>query len=542
MKGYTCNTSTVSHYGHSGGFKVHRYVDDAGHVCAIYDSTLLAPTDVPFNVGSDGTGTIVLDMSDPRHPVKTANLVTPAMQSPHESLNLNARRGLLAAAWGNPATAPAQVDLYSVKADCRHPELTASLPIGGLGHESGFAPDGKTFYVSATSGQTLTAIDVTNPSLPVPVAVKVGVNYHGLRLSPDGRTMYVADIGNTQPNGPVAVGGLTILDVSEIQDRDLNPQFHTISTLPWRSMSIPQAADPVVIDGRHYVVEADEFANFTVGPGLVIDGGYEADAPVGAARIIDVEDPETPHVVSNLRLAVHQLANRSTAQKSDPGASLPVQGYAGHYCSVPRSENPGIVACSMIASGLRIFDVRDPEHPVEVGYFNKPTAPGSEPLKEGAWAMSAPAYDLEAPDGLVHRRDPRLLRGPAGQEHRASALLGLTATIGQGGRHHLAAHTQEPDLAGPVEAAEQRDRGLRDLLGVAGGLVQGEAALPGLEGHVAHLHRDPRGRTALEREVVGDLGRQAARLDGHLVPVLEVLLERGLAPVRPRDPRRRVDG
>ena len=394
-RGYTCNTEMVSHHGNSGGFKVFRYVDDAGHVCAVYDSTLLAPTDVPFNVGSEGTGTIVLDMSDPANPVKTANLVTPAMQSPHESLNLNKRRGLLAAAWGNPATAPAQVDIYDLSDDCRAPVLKSSIPVGGLGHESGFAPDGKTFYVSATAGQTLTALDVTNPSLPTPLTVKLGVNYHGLRLSPDGRTMYVADIGNTQPNGPVAVGGLTILDVSEIQDREATPEFHTVSTLPWRQMSIPQAADPVTIDGRRYVVESDEFANFTVGPGLVIAGGYEPDAPVGAARIIDVEKPGAPHVVSNLRLAVHQLKNRKTAQKNDPGAFLPVQGYAGHYCSVPRYRNPGIVACSMIASGLRIFDIRDPKHPREVGYFNKPTMPGTQPGKEGAWAMSAPAYDLE---------------------------------------------------------------------------------------------------------------------------------------------------
>ena len=49
----------------------------------------------------------------------------------------------------------------------------------------------------------------------------------------------------------------------------------------------------------------------------------------------------------------------------------------------------------MIASGLRIFDIRDPMQPREVGYFNKPTMPGTKPGKEGAWAMSAPAYDLE---------------------------------------------------------------------------------------------------------------------------------------------------
>ena len=72
-----------------------------------------------------------------------------------------------------------------------------------------------------------------------------------------------------------------------------------------------------------------------------------------------------------------------------------MQGYAGHYCSVPRAKDPGLVACSFIASGLRIFDIRDPESPKEVGYFNKPTPPGRKPAREGAYAMSSPAWDLQ---------------------------------------------------------------------------------------------------------------------------------------------------
>src|SRR5205807_6442067 len=43
-QGYTCNTELLSHYGRNGGYRVHRYVDGAGHECAFYDSTLLFPT------------------------------------------------------------------------------------------------------------------------------------------------------------------------------------------------------------------------------------------------------------------------------------------------------------------------------------------------------------------------------------------------------------------------------------------------------------------------------------------------------------------
>ena len=59
-------------------------------------------------------------------------------------------------------------------------------------------------------------------------------------------------------------------------------------------------------------------------------------------------------------------------QLHDPGAWFPAQGYAGHYCSVPTRNNPKIAGCSMILSGLRLFDISDVEHPREVAYFNKP--------------------------------------------------------------------------------------------------------------------------------------------------------------------------
>ena len=52
-KGYRCNTELVSRQGDTGGFKVERYVDDAGRVCAFYDSTLLFPKDVLMQAARD---------------------------------------------------------------------------------------------------------------------------------------------------------------------------------------------------------------------------------------------------------------------------------------------------------------------------------------------------------------------------------------------------------------------------------------------------------------------------------------------------------
>jgi hypothetical protein len=370
-KGYSCNARLVGEYrkpnaqGTVGGFKVERYVDESGRECAYYDTTLLAPT----NLVDLELGVNVMDMSDPRNPQLTDRLVTPAMLSPHESLVVSQQRGVLAAVLGNPAVYPGIVDLYDISKDCRHPVFKSSTPTGVFGHESGMAPDGRTFYSASPATSTIVAVDITNLSAPVPLWMGA-YDSHGLSISNDGNRAYVAGVGS----------GLIVLDVSEIQARKPNPQVREISRLQWDSMSIPQNAIPVKIDGRSYVVEIDEFGTLD---------------EVGAGRIIDIEDETKPRVVSNLRLDVHQPENFGEIS-GDPGAQLPLQGYAGHYCNVPSRVDPGIVACSMILSGLRVFDIRDPRHPREIAYFNAPLGPRLTPgFPASNWAMSSPSFNSE---------------------------------------------------------------------------------------------------------------------------------------------------
>ena len=370
-EGFTCNTELVGSYTHPsplgtvGGYRVHRYVDAAGHECAFYDSTLLFPT----TAADQEAGINVLDMSDPSHPVLTDTLTSPAMISPHESLSFNERRGLLVAVSGNPAFLPGIVDVYDASEDCRHPVLKSSSPTGIFGHEGNIAPDGRTFYSASPGTATIVAVDISNPSLPVPIATG-DYDSHGLTISDDGNRAYVGGIND----------GLLILDTSEVQAREPNPDIRLISSLTWTSMSIPQTAIPITIDGHPYVVEIDEFH----------DDGVSTTGPVGAGRIIDIADETQPQVISNLRLEVHQPENFETIS-NDPGTESPLQGYAGHYCNVPTRVDPEIVACSMILSGLRIFDIRDPYHPREVAYFNAPVLPRtiSDPSN---YAMSAPAF------------------------------------------------------------------------------------------------------------------------------------------------------
>ncbi|MFP5304338.1 MAG: hypothetical protein ACLGI7_00760, partial [Gammaproteobacteria bacterium] len=166
-------------------------------------------------------------------------------------------------------------------------------------------------------------------------------------------------------------------DVSEIQARKANPQAREIARLTWSPMSIPQNAIPITIKGHPYLIEIDEFGR---------------DGEVGAGRIIDIGDETQPKVISNLRLEVHN-PQHFEAIADDPGNQFIGQGYAGHYCNVPTRVDPPIVACSMIVSGLRVFDIRDPQHPREVAYLNPPTNPRVTPyLEASGYAMSSPSF------------------------------------------------------------------------------------------------------------------------------------------------------
>jgi hypothetical protein len=375
-RGFRCNTELVGSFtkeppnlGTVGGYKVLRFVDRKGHECAYYDTSLLPPTNAP-----DLTmGVRVLDMADPAHPQLSTILTTPAMVSPHESLIINEKRGVLAAVAGNlsQAVLPGIVDLYDIAEDCLHPVLKSSTPTGVYGHESGMAIDGKTFYSASFSTGTLVAVDITNLSVPLPLWFGQ-YESHGLSLSDDGTRAYLAKDANS------GTLGMTILDTTQVQNRVADPQVPEVSFLTWKGISIPQSTVPITIKGHPYVVESDEFG---------------AQVETGGARIIDIADEAHPQVISNMRLEVMQPENFE-AQSGDPGVDTPfrfAQGYTGHFCSVPTRVDPPIVACGMAVSGLRIFNIEDPYHPKEVAYYNAPVKPRTFP--EGSnWAYSAPAF------------------------------------------------------------------------------------------------------------------------------------------------------
>ena len=391
-KGLQCNAELVGKHtqekagvdgtivGTVGGYKVLRYKDKQGNECAYYDTSLLPPT----NAGDGNLGVRVLDMNDPKNPKLTTILDTPSMISPHESLVLSQKRGLLIAVAGNLAQAvlPGIVDIYDLEGPlgCSVPVLKSSTPLGIFGHESGLAPDGKTFYSASFSTKTIVALDISNPSLPVPLGMMT-VNSHGLSISQDGMRAYVAeDKAYVAADGDVGKFGLGIYDISDFQNRRPQPVGREVAFLAWKGISIPQMTLPITLKGKPFILESDEF-----GP--------------GAARLIDISDDRHPFVISNLRLQVHQadIRKANPSMEDDPGVNTPfafAQDYTGHFCNVPTRVDPSIVACGMAVSGLRIFNIQDPYHPYEAAYFTAPVQKRVFP--EGSnWAYSMPAFAPE---------------------------------------------------------------------------------------------------------------------------------------------------
>jgi hypothetical protein len=433
--GLHCNMSVISHHGDAGGFKVFDYVDTQGRPCAFYDTALVFPVNA-FNLNSDSLGVAVLDMANPAKPVQTATLTEPAMLSPHESLALNERRGLLAAVSGNPSAYPGWVSIYDVSKDCRSPELQFSGPIARLGHESGFSEDGRTFYATGTAYRSITAIDVNDPKKPF-VVWQGQSQSHGMTLSDDGNRAYLA-------NPDTRFGDLTILDTSEIQARKPNPHTREISRITWDRISIPQNAIPFTSGGVPYVLEFDEYNASTLDPSGDPD-------MVGAGRIIDISDERNPRIVSHLRLQVNEPEEHKKFQ-NDPGADGPAngggQGYAAHYCNIPTRTDPQLVACSFIVSGLRLFDISEITKPKEIAYYVAPAK--AKPENQGQasnYAMSQPAFVPErrevwfsdATSGFYALRVAESV-WPEGTSTTRSAPKGRTCS----GRRRFDAHVVAP--------------------------------------------------------------------------------------------------
>ncbi|HEV7865667.1 MAG TPA: hypothetical protein VGR20_23430 [Acidimicrobiia bacterium] len=388
-EGYACNLTLVARYESTAFASFDTYRD-----CGYY-------SDNPGAVGTMAdTGTIVLDLSDPRHPVKTDYLTARAMRDTGESMRVNARRGLLVAdhygnghgdRQGNGGAYP-WLAVYDVSHDCRHPKLLADVAMPhGRGHEGWFSPDGMTYFMSNFGSNSVVPVDLTDPTQPKELA-NWPFAVHGGSLSEDGTSGYLARVMPSE---------LLTLDTSDVGP-GLENAGRIISRLPLPDTTGNQSTYPLDYAGHPYLISFGEMPRNPHAP-CSVRRRQNFDAP----RMIDMDDETHPRVVARFLNEVQDpahcqavIGDRQTMtrrlKQADPtwvvASSLFV--YDGHYCTPDRLHDPTILACAQFMSGLRVYDIRQPEHPREIAYYNPGTMDPSDETVDLAIARPVIRRDL----------------------------------------------------------------------------------------------------------------------------------------------------
>ena len=397
---------------------------------AYYDVCAYYGTD---NGPATGQGIKVIDASDPRHPVVTANLTdTAAALAPHETLSTNAHTRLLVAA----QTTGSQVAVYDIS-DCRHPVLkgTANASSSSFHHMGDFAPDGKTFYATQNFrgvGGFVYPFDVSDPANPKALTPwqylgdgrphSMNINFDGfLPGVPEGTLMFAGqpgEFGAAPTDSSFGPDGLVVEDVSDYQNRLPNPQIRIVGKLFWPDQGQSESMIPIKIKGHPYIVSTDEAG------GAGGAGGWAAACARGASafgypQIIDVADVAHPKIVAKLRLEVSDPANCAALfaetppdpPGTAPGTNLPASSgttnYSEEACVADNPEDTKMLACGFQNAQLRVFDVSDPTQPKEIAYW-KSGAPRTRMLPaSGSWRAGVDRT-VERQAGL-----PRFVKVPA---------------------------------------------------------------------------------------------------------------------------------
>lgn len=371
-QGYRCNLERIGQFQGEGASWVNQSYGDCAYLSTHAPSLASSP------------GVQVIDVRDPTAPKRAGALTSPAMTGTWETLKVHAGRGLLAAVFApSPAgNGGAFFDVYDIATDCTRPRLISSTVLPVSGHEGDFAPDGMTYWAAGAYTSVLSAIDVRDPASPrVLYTGRTGNGNHGFGFSPDGRRLYLAEAGRlgsgalltSTPDDLLSPNGLQIFDVSAVQDRRPSPQITQLGRLLWTDGAAGQHTIHVTYAGRPYLVYVDELLS-------------------GAARIIDIADETAPRIVSKLKLEI-QMPEREAVRRAD--TTNPVLfGYDAHYCTVDRQTDPTTLACGYFASGVRVFDIRDPARPVELAYYNPPAPVGKTVLDLPSSEHAATAGDM----------------------------------------------------------------------------------------------------------------------------------------------------
>jgi len=342
-------------------------------------------------------GIKVIDVSNPFDPTVVGLLPINVTSENIHAATTDERALLVAAGSGRPP----QVHVWDVR-DCTHPILLDTVGFPGLSpgnpavvtmvHNIELTPDGTKVWGSLP----LQVADITNLADPstwtvrqvqCEIAAQTFPGFQGIGIFP--QTAFALDhpeCGNilahefefNAASTRMYIGGQLSDWLAE--QRTPGIDWHTEQVLRVVDISVdpPQILGEVepaaghgvrraTIGGKPYLLHSNENVNpdsSTVNGCSPFPG--DTGLPVfGAAHgfLTDITDETAPQVVAELELAINDEANCAAQLESRVRATI-------HWNDVNDPDDTTFAMLPMGNAGLRLFDVRDPEAPIEVAYFN----------------------------------------------------------------------------------------------------------------------------------------------------------------------------
>jgi hypothetical protein len=401
-QGYNCGLTLVGHAALDEGG---RTTSNANMAWA-GDCAYVSGSGAVFGRGtaSPGGGVAVVDVRDPADPQHVRTLQTPGAALAFETLHAveTADRAILVVGeYGNQSGGGKPMDVYDVS-DCADPQLLETFVWPENIHNLTISGNGRYVFATqplqvadleplfdddpATGVQYLGDLEAVTPYPIVPVAPGPdlddalpeevrnlhtgGYTSHEAWPTDDGTKLY---LGGQLPTFEV----FTILDIGEWLQRDDAGQPagppEVISQRSGRGHSVRTAT----IGGSPYVLHSEE-SPFGLAKGCLPERLNPVAGPA-EPWLTDISDETDPVLVSQFGLEINQPEHCGAQFDSGVDASV-------HYHDVDDPDDTTFVMASMWNAGLRVFDVRDPVHPVEVAYFNPgDVAPGDDVVLDQAW-------------------------------------------------------------------------------------------------------------------------------------------------------------
>lgn len=353
-------------------------------------------------------GIKVIDVSDPTAPTVVQTLpITVSSENIH-SVTTRKRSLLVAAAVGpnGNGRAPVPVYVWDVR-DCTHPSLIGTITFPGAQvHNIELTPDATKIYGSlplqvADIGNLADPTQWTVVDFQCELAAQAKPGFTGFLLvpfavdRPQCANQLAHEFEFNKRGTRMYIGGQIDDALGESRDPlhrdwDTEHEFRVVDLTVWPPQiisSIPSRAGGhairrAKIKGRNFVLHSNEnvnpdvtTANGCTSTELLPTGG------VAQAFLTDVSDDWAPRTVSELKLAINDQKNCAAQLSSRVKSTI-------HYNTVDDPDDTTFAMLPMGNGGLRVFDIRNPEAPVEVAYFN----PGQFRLPNGSAALDRTSW------------------------------------------------------------------------------------------------------------------------------------------------------